>query len=487
MPSTSCRECSRRRIKCDASVPHCQKCKKKGLECSGYGFRYRFANSLSSDRQQPSTRYTRKLSPTLQLLLPTVPRPLRWAGPVQPLTKRQLLKRHLTQEDFVADSKKGDRTGQKYIRRIQRPSPLSESSLNSRPTTPTPHCDGNESTTSKSPAACRRAMSSDTMWLGTTIPDVTLMWVSDPHVRMLMSHFSEAVAPIMVVLDCISNGYRDVILPLAVENCMVQRAVAVVAAHHLAAKRPELHKPALAGQMAIISKLRRHAFEVDSEGILNTATLATVLVLLVGDTVTGGNDFVHLLHMLRFLLQSARTCEGLTPQVRDFFQQQAKMFQFFGFPLSQEIEGIRVMQDQHVNYLEFMDYSISPASRHFNTVKILRSAIADAQEIYRRRAGSILTDEDSLALLERLRQRTMHIDDRVYGAHTLVWTYFIAAAESQLPGHRNYFTRQLKLLYRRTGFRSIVAGLGCLERLWTAGDGTRWTELLAKESPVLVM
>lgn len=32
----------KRRIKCDLTLPKCKKCAKKGLECPGYGIRYRF-------------------------------------------------------------------------------------------------------------------------------------------------------------------------------------------------------------------------------------------------------------------------------------------------------------------------------------------------------------------------------------------------------------------------------------------------------------
>lgn len=43
-----CYQCSRRRIDCDRQHPICQKCKTKGLECSGLGIRYRFNSGLAS-------------------------------------------------------------------------------------------------------------------------------------------------------------------------------------------------------------------------------------------------------------------------------------------------------------------------------------------------------------------------------------------------------------------------------------------------------
>lgn len=40
----ACFNCTKRRIVCDLTPPKCKKCEKKGLDCPGYGVRYRFAN-----------------------------------------------------------------------------------------------------------------------------------------------------------------------------------------------------------------------------------------------------------------------------------------------------------------------------------------------------------------------------------------------------------------------------------------------------------
>jgi hypothetical protein len=45
----SCRQCTKRRIKCDQGVPRCAKCVKKGLECSGIGKTYRFVENTTPD------------------------------------------------------------------------------------------------------------------------------------------------------------------------------------------------------------------------------------------------------------------------------------------------------------------------------------------------------------------------------------------------------------------------------------------------------
>jgi Fungal Zn(2)-Cys(6) binuclear cluster domain len=43
-----CYNCMKRRVICDRTEPKCQKCCKKGLDCPGFGIRYRFAAEAGS-------------------------------------------------------------------------------------------------------------------------------------------------------------------------------------------------------------------------------------------------------------------------------------------------------------------------------------------------------------------------------------------------------------------------------------------------------
>jgi hypothetical protein len=129
----------------------------------------------------------------------------------------------------------------------------------------------------------------------------------------------------MVVLDPQSNGYCDIILPIAYESPILQSAVSVVAAFHLSAEIPELQHAAEVGQMNIISRLRHDAASLPSNQVFNASTWATILVLLVGETITGGNDFVYLLEVLRCLTQGDGKEMGISPSTRRFLMQQTKM------------------------------------------------------------------------------------------------------------------------------------------------------------------
>lgn len=53
---TACYHCTKRRIVCDLTEPKCNKCAKKGLDCPGYGIRYRFADgkTASSTEFEPA-------------------------------------------------------------------------------------------------------------------------------------------------------------------------------------------------------------------------------------------------------------------------------------------------------------------------------------------------------------------------------------------------------------------------------------------------
>jgi hypothetical protein len=54
-PEKGCFNCTKRRIICDRTGPNCQKCQKKGLQCPGYGTRYRFKAEISSKPAKPAT------------------------------------------------------------------------------------------------------------------------------------------------------------------------------------------------------------------------------------------------------------------------------------------------------------------------------------------------------------------------------------------------------------------------------------------------
>lgn len=152
-------------------------------------------------------------------------------------------------------------------------------------------------------------------------------WVAplSAEARMLFSYFSEAVAPVMVVLDTASNGYRELVLPMALEDEVLRRAVGVVAAQHLSRQRPEMRDAAEAGRAAVISRLRRDSLSATQDQVFNKFTWATLIVLLVGETVTGSSDYSFLVQMLLCLSANSRTAD-INSAATKFLQVQTNMY-----------------------------------------------------------------------------------------------------------------------------------------------------------------
>ncbi|KAM5361826.1 hypothetical protein ACJZ2D_012856 [Fusarium nematophilum] len=311
---------------------------------------------------------------------------------------------------------------------------------------------------------------------------------SNPQARMLFHHFAESVAPVMVVLDSFSNGYRDIILPLACQDEVLGRAVSVVAAFHMAQKAPQLRPAAEAGHHAIVTKLRKDSLQLRPEQLFNPYTLATILVLLVGETITGADNYAYLLEMLNCLARSPESIAMLPASLKDFFLQQVKMFQLFGVPLANETKGLRLLTGPADDYLDFMSYpDLTQDSEHYSNMETIRLAIHEACGIYRRRAESSLDQNESIHMVEQLRQRVLGLECDTKGAHALVWTYFIAAAESILPEHRVFFSERLRALYQVTGFGSIPVALNALQSIWAVQGTRRWTEMVSSDTPILII
>lgn len=129
----------------------------------------------------------------------------------------------------------------------------------------------------------------------------------------------------MVVLDFNGNGYRQVVLPLACQDDLVGQAVSVISAFHLSQKVPSMHMAAEKGQELILSRLRHQSLNLEPGQLFSMSTWATILVLLVGDTITGSNNYVYLLQLLSRLAQLAANEPSLSDATRAFVMEQTKM------------------------------------------------------------------------------------------------------------------------------------------------------------------
>lgn len=128
----------------------------------------------------------------------------------------------------------------------------------------------------------------------------------------------------MVVFDDDTNGYRSIVLPMALEDDLLCRAVGVVAAQHLSRQRPELQAAAEAGRSAVITRLRNDSLQQSEDRVFNKFTWATILVLLVGETVTGSADYRFFVQML-LSLSTGNPGRDLDPNLLAFLEAQTHM------------------------------------------------------------------------------------------------------------------------------------------------------------------
>ncbi|KAF3027870.1 hypothetical protein E8E15_010378 [Penicillium rubens] len=298
--------------------------------------------------------------------------------------------------------------------------------------------------------------------------------------RMLMSHFSEQVAPVMVLLDHISNGYRNILLPLACEDELVQRAVAVVAAQHLALHSPSYQSFADQSRATLISRLCRDSTSPDR--VFTTSTWATLIVLLVGETITGSSEYAHLLRTLTSLVQNA---DQIAPSsARQFLSQQTHMFEFLGQPLLGEHQGVDVLSLPLERYLDWTCYDLPAESEHNHMIHLSRMAFIKASQIY---LGRVASNDHQWQLLESMKELVSQIEPNQMGSHALVWVCFIAAADSTDPEHRSFFVDRMNLIFAKTKFHNIPAGVQALPAIWSEQASSRWTKSLSRLAPMLII
>lgn len=324
-----CFQCSRRRIICDKGEPSCGKCIKKGIECSGLN-RIRFTGSVARRGKFKNLPIPNiQDGETQNLPNSTTFTGVRWKNEKKAKVNKRRKARVTEAEPNGAEF------GFTPKHCSIEASPLCHAADQQT------HQHVNYYDHSQEPlkngSTSPQEFENDVEDIVRVVDDITTLqtypttmniqpWIAPltAEARMLFSYFSEAVAPVMVVLDTNMNGYREVILPMAMEDEVLRRAVGVVAAQHLSRERPEMRDAAEAGRAAIISRLRNDSLSATPDQVFNISTWATLIVLLVGETVTGSADFGFLVHML-LCLSSSSSMEDQSTTVKRFLRTQTAM------------------------------------------------------------------------------------------------------------------------------------------------------------------
>lgn len=157
--------------------------------------------------------------------------------------------------------------------------------------------------------------------------------------------------------------------------------------------------------------------------------------------------------------------------------------------MSSEEKGLKTLTRCPDYYLDFMlpcpSLRLDPAL--YSHAMVMKDAIRQACQLYRNRALQYTSCELSIESVERLRQTVLTLEPSVEGCHALVWTYFIAAAESVLPEHRDFFSNRLRGLFEYTRFGSIPLALETLQHIWATQSSSCWTEIVTHQRPLLIM
>lgn len=486
-----CHNCSRRRVKCDGTRPHCNKCRDRGLDCAGYGIEVRFISGVATRGKHkgqtvPSAKGARRTphrSASTQapaLVWPdgsltrsaTEEEDESWLSSQCP--RDELDNSWSSASDMIAAS---PNTLEQYLGTLFSTSSesgfveeVAECPASSDETGP--DFDDDMQLLSHSPSHA---------FSNTCSPSQALVSL-DARPRELFAHFSEAIAPVMVVFDGKFNGYRDLILPMAVEDDLVRQAVSVVSMYHLARQHGESQESADARLQAIIRDLRKRT---DAFNLSDISAWVTILVLLTGETVTGGTNLPYLFRLLQHLMD-ANSAAGQGSAIHSFLEEQSLMMTLFAQPLLGEGMGTSTLSavDKYLGFISNTAVFFPTLVPQINTLK---TAIRLACKIYLTRATISPPHASTVDALEELRLLCLQIPLHQPGHHALVWAYFIAAAESSTYEHRCFFTQRLTQIHSQTKFHNIPAALATLQMLWKCHGERRWTEVLAANKPVFII
>ena len=157
-------------------------------------------------------------------------------------------------------------------------------------------------------------------------------------------------------------------------------------------------------------------------------------------------------------------------------------------PLLGATEPIEPWSASEDLYFEFFNLSPSMERSHHHSIAIIKEAFKVVHTLTMQQNNALLPDAVVNTTLEMLRTLVLPITKATPGAHTLVWVYFIAAAESRTLGDRMFFSQRLGELYDIGRFGNIPVALATLNRIWALDHSQqRWTREPDIVVPVLVI
>ncbi|RDW91970.1 hypothetical protein BP5796_01364 [Coleophoma crateriformis] len=304
----------------------------------------------------------------------------------------------------------------------------------------------------------------------------------DSMTRMLFSNFSETVASGMAIFDGPYNKYRSILLPLAAGDELVRNALLAASAHQLGSKKPEFAKMGLKFQAAAISCL----VQASTTGARTIAILAALVLLLVNDLVSAGNNYKilqRLWHSFQATLGGHFTASE--DILVDFLRKQWQIMELFMQPFLGEEIAVLNLSTRFADQIQFITQEVVQYPEYAEAAELIQSAHDQACDLYLHRAINNVPVEKTATLVQQLQDTIEPVAQGSPGEHGLVWVYFIAAAESSTQSHRDFFRNRLLHIYNRIGFSNILHSFKILDGIWQDSD-SRWTNVIMQLEQVFV-
>ncbi|CAI6089440.1 unnamed protein product [Clonostachys chloroleuca] len=535
-----CYECSQRRVSCDRTAPQCNKCRSKGLTCSGsdVGIRYRFTQgvstrgkwrghtiqSLCENRLQSQAEVTSKHESSNPRNSPE------GLSSEQPSAGHESAQSPRQETSRLIAFGFGDENLYAGVM-----SPLLLNSFDdytgfflktTEEASWTLQADEREGSSKDTEHHSLSAIESSIICPVDLLLTESLLDDVPSWKKALLMHYSEHIASEMLAIDGSHNGWRYIVLPLAHTDDLVMEAVLAVSAFHRDAKKSTdwaeyfqtsgsslqytsqeqslwLDSIASSPQTlynTAIKGLRRRSNLAGSSYEAKQAILVAVLVLLVAAMVTGRDDYFMILGMLHSATDVFKGEDELwASELGRFLARQVQKMRVYAAPHISEMAGLETLtsQSQWDQYFDCVRYCSQSQSQGKVRLAAIEDVMQQAHDIYLQGLDSAswaLDDEKRRAAdtdpedrIERFKITLEQLPADGPGAHVLVWAIFLVAAASSSERHRVFFKEVLLKRYSQSRFANLLKGIKHLPQIWVRTDnGIRWTQLLS-EARLFVM
>ncbi|KAJ6100339.1 hypothetical protein N7467_001874 [Penicillium canescens] len=276
----------------------------------------------------------------------------------------------------------------------------------------------------------------------------------------------------MVAID-VHNGYRDILLPLSEYDETLRFAILAASAFHLAHQHPDPKWTSIARNyhMATINGLNQRSREQKENHITSDtfSNLSIMVVLLIEEMVTVGEDFPILLGMVRSFVSSRGGEEKLKET-----------------PLVSELSATTNLCNISATDLALL-YSFQQTTPEWGTIIAnIVDFVRKAAEIYLLRATNM---PDALIhdQVQHFINAASLFNATSFGGHVLIWPFFIVGAECSDIRHREFIVTQLRYLWGCTGFANTLYAIRLLKKIWEDQSGMNWTKILVNNVEGFVM